>query len=193
MDNVTSELLPAAEESDAQLAVTKETEVIDYLYLDYATGLYAGPSVKSEQYCTVHAPAELAVLDYTGNWAKVRFFDADSKQLYIGYVYCLEEAPEIPDDAQHVATLEDALAPDCSIDIYVSWGDQEAAIGNTATMYAALHGYDNVVYYIQWQTSKDGSTWSDIDGAMGYSLPVTVTMDNYLDYWRVVVTVTAVK
>ncbi|MBR6787795.1 MAG: hypothetical protein IKM26_07720 [Clostridia bacterium] len=187
---------PSAEEPAVEEPATEEpvVEEVDHVYFDYAAILYSEPSVNSDWLITIPGPSEHVVLDYPAdNWAQIEYYDAETETLLNGYVYCLEEAPVIPDDAEHIATLEDALAPDCSIDIYVSWGDQEAAIGNTATLYASLNGYDNVIYYIQWQTSKDGSNWADIDGAMGYTLPVTVTMDNYMDYWRVVVTVTAVK
>ena len=56
-----------------------------------------------------------------------------------------------------------------------------------------MSGYDNAVYTIRWQTSKDGNKWEDIKGAEGAELKVTVTEDNYMNYWRALVVVTAVK
>ena len=92
-----------------------------------------------------------------------------------------------------IATLEDQLDPNRKIDIYARWEGDALAFGDTATLYASLTGYDNVEYALQWQTSKDNASWTDVPGATGASCSVTVTEDNYLDYWRVVVSVSDVK
>ena len=38
-----------------------------------------------------------------------------------------------------------------------------------------------------------GTKWEDIKGAEGAELKVTVTEDNYMNYWRALVVVTAIK
>lgn len=98
----------------------------------------------------------------------------------------------IPQTAHKVTTLEDQLDPNRSIDIYADWGEEELSFGMESTLIAVLHGYDNAVYTVRWQTSVDGGLWTDIDGATETRYSMTVTEDNYYDYWRVVVTVTDV-
>ncbi len=95
----------------------------------------------------------------------------------------------IPADSDKISTLVDELDPNRTIDIYVSWNGGEAKFGNTATLIAVLNGYGNNQCSIQWQTSPDDATWTDVADGNGTHLDVVVTEDNYLDYWRVVVTV----
>lgn len=97
-------------------------------------------------------------------------------------------ATETLTDGQIVATLADQLDPNRSIDVYAQW-EGELHFGDAATLCAVLHGYDNVTYTLQWQYSKDNVTWTDVKDAVGKTLSLTVTEDNYLNYWRVLVTV----
>ena len=99
----------------------------------------------------------------------------------------------IPADAEYFDTIEDALDPNRTIDLYATWGEGELTDGTEATMIAVLNGYDNVEYALQWQTSEDNVNWTDVPGATESRCTVVVTQDNYLDYWRVMVTVTDVR
>lgn len=98
----------------------------------------------------------------------------------------------VPQTAHKVSTLEDMLDSNRSIDIYADWGEGNLFFGAESTLIAVLHGYDNAVYGIQWQTSVAGGEWVDVEGATQSRYTMTVTEDNYLDYWRVVVTITDV-
>ena len=62
------------------------------------------------------------------------------------------------------------------------------AFGDRAVLTAQLSGYENTAYTLQWQTSHDGQNWSDVTGATMPSLALTMTEENYLDFWRVLVT-----
>ena len=99
----------------------------------------------------------------------------------------------IPADAEYFDTIEDALDPNRTIDLYATWGEGELTDGTEATMIAVLNGYDNVEYALQWQTSEDNVNWTNVPGATESRCTVVVTQDNYLDYWRVMVTVTDVR
>ena len=55
-----------------------------------------------------------------------------------------------------------------------------------------LYGYDNVEYTLQWQVSPDDVTWSDVEGATDARYSLTVTDENYDDFWRVQVFITDV-
>ena len=98
----------------------------------------------------------------------------------------------VPQTAHKVVKLEDQLDPNRSIDIYADWGDGPLYFNMESTLIAVLHGYDNAVYTIQWQTSVDGNAWIDVENATEANYTMVVTEDNYADYWRVVVTITDV-
>ncbi len=92
----------------------------------------------------------------------------------------------VPAGAEKIKTLVDA---DRTIDIYLSWVSEEQTFGGTAMLTAVLSGYNDAPCAIQWQTSTDYLEWVDIPGATNVNLYVVVTEENYLNYWRVVVTV----
>ena len=102
-----------------------------------------------------------------------------------------EEAKQ--EDANKKLTIAEQLDPKRKITVEAKWDGEELYFGDTATLKATLSGYDNAVYTIKWQTSKDGKAWEDIKGAEGAELKVTVTEDNYMNYWRALVVVTAIK
>lgn len=98
-----------------------------------------------------------------------------------------------PEAGEKKLTLAEQLDPKRKITVEAKWDGEELYFGDTATLKATLSGYDNAVYTIKWQTSKDGKDWEDIKGAEGAELKVTVTEENYLNYWRALVVVTAIK
>ena len=102
-----------------------------------------------------------------------------------------EEAKQ--EDGNKKLTLAEQLDPKRKITVKAEWNGEQLYFGDTATLKATLSGYDNAVYTVKWQTSKDGTKWEDIKGADGAELKVTVTEDNYMNYWRAIVVVTAVK
>ena len=103
-----------------------------------------------------------------------------------------EPAQLVDDSAQKVGSIADELNSDRSIDIYADWGGDVLCFGDESTLIAVLNGYDNAVYSVQWQSSENGADWVDVDGATDTRYTMIVTEDNYLHYWRVVVTVTDV-
>lgn len=98
-----------------------------------------------------------------------------------------------PEAGKKELTLAEQLDPKRKITVKAEWAGEALYFGDTATLRATLSGYDNAVYTIKWQTSKDGTKWEDIKGAEGAELKVTVTEDNYMNYWRALVVVTAIK
>lgn len=95
----------------------------------------------------------------------------------------------VPAGSQESASILDELDPNRRIDIYVAWQGGTPAIGADVIMTAILTGYGDASYTLQWQTSKDNASWQDVAGATDPRLMVTMTQDNYLDYWRVTVNV----
>ena len=57
-----------------------------------------------------------------------------------------------------------------------------------AELSAELTGYDGAECALQWQTSADGETWTDVPGATGRTLTLRMTEQNRENYWRVQVT-----
>ena len=98
-----------------------------------------------------------------------------------------------PEAGKKELTLAEQLDPKRKITVKAEWDGEQLYFGDTATLRATLSGYDNAVYTIRWQTSKDGNKWEDIKGAEGAELKIVVTEDNYMNYWRALVVVTAVK
>ncbi len=84
------------------------------------------------------------------------------------------------------------LAPTRSLAVTADLGEGELYFGDEVTMTAALTGYDKLVYTIQWQSSADNENWNDVAGENGETMTVTCTEDNYLLYWRAVVSITGV-
>lgn len=99
----------------------------------------------------------------------------------------------VPADAVYVQTLRDQLDPNRSIDIYVTFENDHAILGNTASFVAVLNGYDSLIYTLQWQQSDDGVNWFDLTAAQNARLEVETSEANMHDYWRVEVTITSVK
>jgi uncharacterized repeat protein (TIGR02543 family) len=64
--------------------------------------------------------------------------------------------------------------------------DAAAASGNVPGLTTVANGASGVTY--QWQTSQDGTTWSDIAGATGAACPTPVTASNDGWYFRCQVT-----
>ncbi len=102
-----------------------------------------------------------------------------------------EEAKQ--EDGNKKLTIAEQLDPKRKITVNAEWDGDELYFGDTATLKATLTGYDNAVYTVKWQTSKDGNKWEDIKDAEGAELKVVVTEDNYMNYWRALVVVTAIK
>jgi hypothetical protein len=100
---------------------------------------------------------------------------------------------DLPEEAQKIGTIEDALDPSRYIDIYAVWQDDVLSFGTQAQLIAVLHGYDAVQYTLQWQISTDNANWTDIPDATGARCDVTVTEDNYLCWWRVQVLISDVR
>lgn len=84
------------------------------------------------------------------------------------------------------------LAPTRSLTVTADLGEGELYFGDEVTMTATLNGYDKLVYTIQWQSSTDNENWNNVSGENGETMTVTCTEDNYLLYWRAVVTITGV-
>lgn len=96
----------------------------------------------------------------------------------------------VPVGAQKLDTLEDRLDPNRTIDIYANWGGGQLFFGDEATLVAVLNGYDNAIFTAQWQQSKDNVNWENVPNGNGLRCRVIVDESNYLNYWRIEVTVT---
>ena len=99
----------------------------------------------------------------------------------------------VPEKSILIDSIKDALDKDRSIDIYVSFGEQEKIFGATAEFVAVLHGYDRVEYKIHWQHSKDNENWEIVPGVEGNRFSLIATEENYKDHWRAKVTITGVR
>lgn len=102
-----------------------------------------------------------------------------------------ETAEEIVlDDAMLIATMIDALDANRSIGIYLL--NSELVLGEKAELYAALNGYENASYEIQWQVSTDNVNWNNVEGAVNQVYSFELSEESFDLYFRVQVNVTAV-
>ena len=106
-----------------------------------------------------------------------------------------EEEEKNTEPGEKELTLEEKvalLAPTRSLTVTADLGEGELYFGDEVTMTATLTGYEKLVYTIKWQNSADNENWNDVSGENGETLTVTCTEDNYLLYWRAVVSITGV-
>ena len=79
-----------------------------------------------------------------------------------------------------------------SISIYIV-AEQEIHFGDKVTLVAVLKGYDDCVFIAQWQVSSDNENWFDITGENMLTYTFEINSDNYANYWRIVIEITAVE
>ncbi len=99
---------------------------------------------------------------------------------------------DLPANARLMAVIEDALNAERSVSVYAAYDGDTLSFGDTVTLIAVLHGYENTTVAIQWQSSADNAGWSDIAGANASTYTFTITESNYRSFWRVAVTVNGV-
>ena len=94
-----------------------------------------------------------------------------------------------------VAEIIDAEYANRVVRIYVSWDQSKEYldVGDEMTFTAVLEGYDGLSYQIQWQTSMNGSDWTDLSDANGLNYTLVLSEQNYDDFFRVVVNVTGLQ
>lgn len=94
-----------------------------------------------------------------------------------------------------VAEIIDAEYANRVVRIYASWDQSKEYldVGDEMTFTAVLEGYDGLSYQIQWQTSMNGSDWTDLSDANGLNYTLVLSEQNYDDFFRVVVNVTGLQ
>lgn len=102
------------------------------------------------------------------------------------------ETNELPANARLMAIVEDELNAERSVSMYAVYDGDTLTFGDRVTLIAVLNGYDNTAYDLQWQSSADDKTWVDVAGETAASYAFTISEANYMNYWRVAVTITGV-
>ena len=169
--------------------------------------VHAAPDTDSPLVFTVPNGAAIKVFSTEGDWAKVEahgFSGYLHRDHVRGVAFAqpaatpVPEQPEnitendLPDNARLLGVIQDKLSAERSVSVYASYDGEYVTFGDTVTLYAVLHGYEDTVYTLQWQSSPDNASWADISGAVSASYAVTVTEANYTDYYRVAVTINGV-
>ena len=169
--------------------------------------VHAAPDTDSPVVFTVPNGAAIKVFSTEGDWAKVEahgFSGYLHRDHVRGVAFAqpaatpVPEQPEnitendLPDNARLLGVIQDKLSAERSVSVYASYDGEYVTFGDTVTLYAVLHGYEDTVYTLQWQSSPDNASWADISGAVSASYAVTVTEANYTDYYRVAVTINGV-
>ncbi len=176
-----------AVETPTEVPVAEPTEIIE-------------TSTEVPEAEVIEAPTEVPVAEATDAPTAAPAAEEPEKPEHVSEPAAVStEQPEViteadlPEEAQKIGTIEDALDPSRYIDIYAVWQDDVLSFGTQAQLIAVLHGYDAVQYTLQWQISADNANWTDIPDATGARCDVTVTEDNYLCWWRVQVLISDVR
>ena len=103
------------------------------------------------------------------------------------------EATEVPEDAQLVSVIEDALNADRSVSVYAIFDGESVNLGDRITLKAVLKGYEGTSYSLQWQVSSDNANWANVLGETDAEYSFTVDTDNASNYYRVAVTIDGVE
>ena len=93
------------------------------------------------------------------------------------------------EDETDIATSDEAEREDeVSVTVIVDIPeDGLVPEGATISFVAMVQGAEPADLMFQWQFSRDGESWEDIDGANGQSYDVAMTAANADCYWRVIV------
>ena len=100
---------------------------------------------------------------------------------------------QLPYNAKLIAEILDETNEGRTISIYASYDGDELYFGDMVTLIAVLKGYDDCIFTAQWQQSKDDATWFDMVGENSLSCSFEVTEENYMDYWRIMIHISAVE
>ena len=95
---------------------------------------------------------------------------------------------EVEEDDQLVSVIEDEKDAKRSVSIYASYQGDYVSYGDTITLKAVLKGYEGTSYRLQWQVSKDGSSWKNVSGEIGLTYSIVVSEDNANNCYRIAVT-----
>ena len=111
----------------------------------------------------------------------------------LGLPTAAAEQQELPENATLIGEILDELNANRRIQIYITGENEEIRFGDKVTLHSVLVGYEDCEYNIQWQVSPDDKNYTDVVGEVGANYSFVVTEDNYTNYWRVAVTITAVN
>ena len=100
---------------------------------------------------------------------------------------------QLPYNAKLIAEILDGTNEGRTISIYASYDGDELYFGDMVTLIAVLKGYDDCIFTAQWQQSKDDATWFDMVGENNLFCSFEVTEENYMDYWRIMIHISAVE
>ena len=98
-----------------------------------------------------------------------------------------EKTPDAIEEPEDVPVPE--LPEDRSVNVTMTWDDENPSLGSVAHFQAELKGYDGFDYQLQWLESADNENWTEVEGATADWMDVVVTEDNYNHFWRVEVRV----
>lgn len=115
--------------------------------------------------------------------------------LLVCLMLCAAQAEEVL--PQETLSLEEETSieivlPERSVSVCAIY-EEPLHFGDTIILHAVLEGYENTVYTIQWQVSKDNANWQNIEGAASLSYSFIITENNYQNYYRIAVTLIGIE
>lgn len=181
---------PEAEEATPAEATPAEPEAEE---TTPAEATPVEPEETTEEATAEEATAEEPVEEEAVEEAEEVVEEATSEEAPVEEATEEEAAPEsveLPEDATKIHTLQDALNPDRSIDIWVSFEGDVLCAGTNVTLFAVLNGYDNLTYAMHWEMNT-GSGWEVVGELNRLTYSFVLNEQLYNAEWRVVVDITA--
>ena len=82
---------------------------------------------------------------------------------------------------------EFTLPENRSVHIEMTMDTENPQIGDMIHFNSVITGYENIPYTLQWQTSRDGTEWTDYAGATEPRLDITLTEETSGLYFRLII------
>ena len=100
-----------------------------------------------------------------------------------------ETAEETPGETEEElpAETERELPENRSVEVEMTCDEPKPGFGSVIHFSAVLEGYEDLDYTLQWITSEDNENWTEVEGAVGETMDVVMTRENYRNYWAVTV------
>ena len=117
----------------------------------------------------------------------VRFLNGDEYTAWAAEQGMEKEQEEAGEPEAYPEEPEFILPENRSVHIDMTWDTNDPQIGDTAHFTSVITGYDNLVYTLPWQISRDQEVWTDYAGATEPQLDVVLTEETEGAFFRLVV------
>jgi len=165
----------AAEEAEEE---TEETKLPEGYYKaivnEEGANFFASTEEGAEAIGHLEAGTEVIVKNVDDTWAVLYSEDEEAAAKYI--------------EIRLIKKIDTDPEAKYKVSFHAEWDGDELHFGDTARLVADLEGLEDVKYSLQWQWSVDDQNWNNAENGHEPVLELVITEENYLYYWRLIVT-----